>query len=80
MLDHPNIVNAAFMSQHADGRDLSTLQKMNTQHNLAKTLLSTHYSYLTSALEAKAISKHDAELEEWELILDGVSSAENVTR
>ena len=80
MLDHPDIVNAAFVSQHANGRGLSAPQKMNARHDLAKTLLSTRYSHLTSALETKAISKHDAELEEWELILDGVSSAENVTR
>lgn len=81
MLDYPDIVNAAFVSQHADARGLSASQKMNLRHDVAKTLLSTrHHSHLKKALDKKAAAKHDAEMEEWELILDGVSSAKDVIR
>ena len=79
-MDHPDTVNAAFVSRHADGKNLNGLQKMNIKHELAKNLLSTHYSHLKSALDTKAVIQHEADMEEWDLTLDGVSSAEDVDR
>lgn len=79
-LDHPEIVNAAFVSQYGEGKGLSGPQKMNILHKLAKDLLSTSYADLKSALDKKAATQHAVDMEEWDLILDGISSAEDITR
>ena len=80
MLDYPDAVNAAFIHQYADGGKLSSAQKMNVRFDVAKVLLAQKYSHLTTELERKATEKHNVELDEWNLILDGVSSAEDVPR
>ena len=78
MLDYPEVVKAAFIHRYGDGGKLSSVQKMNLRFDVAKSLLAQKYSHLTSELERKATNQHDAEVDEWNLILDDVSTALDV--
>ena len=78
MQDYPDTVDAAFIHRHGDGGKLSSTQKMNLRYEIAKSLLAQKYSHLTSELETKATNQHNMDLDEWNLILDGVSYAEDV--
>ena len=80
MLDYPEAVKASFIHRYGDGGKIPSAQRMNFRYDVAKSLLAQKYSHLTGDLEAKAIRQHDAELDEWNLILDGVSFAEDVPR
>ena len=78
MQDYSDEVNTAFVGQHGDGKDLGRTQRMNLRHDVAKALVSDKYSHLVNELENKAKVQHDAEMDEWKLILNDVSLAENV--
>ena len=68
MLDHPDTLAGAFMSQHAERKGFTNVDKMNTRSKLAKTLLDTTYSHLKRGLDAKAGKQYQADIEEWNLI------------
>ena len=78
MLDYPDVVKATFIHRHGNGRNLSAAEKMNLRHAVAKSLLSQKYSHLTSELEKKAVAQHEMEVDQWNLILDDISSAQNI--
>ena len=80
MLDYPEVVNAAFVSKHADGKGMPNVQKMNLRYDLAKAMLSRSYSHLTPDLKEKATIQHKADLEEWNMRLDGISAAEDISQ
>ena len=54
------------------------MQRMNLQHSVAKGLLDKQYSHLGDALEKKALDQHNMAVNEWNLILDNVSFADDV--
>ena len=78
MLDYTHEVNTAFMSRHGNGKNFSNAQRLNLQYNVAKALLNGQYSHLINELDNKAKAQHDAEMDEWNLILDDISLAEDV--
>lgn len=80
MLEYPSAVKAAFIHQHGDAGKYTSTQRMNMRYDVAKSLLAQKYSHLTSTLDQNAINQHNAELDEWNLILDGVPFAEDVSR
>jgi hypothetical protein len=80
MLEHPKAVDAAFIHKHCDGRRLSSIQKINARCDVAKSLLTQTYSHLIAGLEERATDQHNAAIEEWNLILDDISFAEDVPR
>lgn len=80
MREYAAEVNAAFVSRHADGGKLSNSQKMNLRHDVAKTLLANRYHHLTKQLEKNAAAQHEADMEEWGLMLEDISAAEDVSR
>ena len=81
MLDHTDIVNAAFVSRYADGAVFnSNLDRLNAKYALAKTMLSGHYSHLARELDKKAVVQHNTAIAEWGLILDDISLAQDVSR
>ena len=51
---------------------------MNLRFDMAKLLLAQKYSHLITELEKKATEQHNADTDEWGLILDGISFAEDV--
>lgn len=80
MVDHAAVVDATFLHRHGDARDLNGVQKMNARHDLAKVLLAGQYSHLTSELTKRASDCHDAEVNQWNMVLEDISSAEDVGR
>ena len=80
MLDHADIMNATFVSRYADGRNLTSVAKMNLWHKLAKTLLSSSYSHLTGGLDKKAAVQHEIDVEEWSLAQLDISCAKDVSQ
>lgn len=78
MLDYPSEVNAAFVSQHGDGKNMSNSDRLNLRYKVANSLLSKQYSHLTGKLDNKAKAQHDVEMDEWNLALDDISLANNV--
>lgn len=80
MLEYSREVNTAFVSRHSDGKNLSNAQRLNLRYDVAKTLLSNQYSRLVNELENRAKAQHDTEMEEWNLILEDISLADDVSR
>ena len=80
MLDYSDTVNAAFVRKYAHGGGFSAAEKMNLRYDVAKALLARSYSHLTTGLDKKATEQHNADTDEWGLILDGISFAEDVPR
>ena len=80
MLDYPNAVNAAFIHKYAHGGNLSSAERMNLRYSVARELFTQKYSHLTTELDKKAAEQHNTDADEWALILDGVSFAEDVPR
>ena len=78
MLDYPDTIKAAFIHRHGDGGNISSAQRMNIRHELAKALLAKQYSHLSAKLNKKVIDQHNEAVGEWNLILDGVSFAEDI--
>ena len=73
MLEHRKEVDSAFLERHSDGDSLPGVLKMNILYDLAKTLFNEKYSHLEDKLKRRADEQHDAELEEWNMILEDVS-------
>ena len=79
MLDHSDVFNAAFVNHHGNGARLGGAQRLNLRAQLAKKMVSSsQYSHLTKELEQKAAEHHEKEMNEWNLILDGISEAADV--
>ena len=80
MLEYPEVVNAAFVSWHGDGKNLSSAQKMNLRHDVAKSLLSRQYAKLKPDLDKKAAAQQEVDMDEWGMILEDISLAEDVSQ
>jgi len=80
MRDHADTVNAAFVSKYTDSRNFSSPQRMNLRYDLAKSMLSRRYSHLVAGLDEKAVTEHKASMEEWEVVLQDISLAEDVSQ
>lgn len=78
MLEYPEAVDATVLHRYGPGMELPNVDRMNRQHDVAKNLLADKYSGLRGELKDRATNQHDAELKEWSLILDGISSAQDV--
>jgi hypothetical protein len=80
MLDYSDVFNAAFVKYHGSGERLGGAQCMNLRAQLAKKMVSSsQYSHLTNELERKAAEHHEKEMNEWNLILDDISEAVDVS-
>lgn len=79
MADHPDILNTAFASQYSDGKKLTGAEHMNLRTELAKKLVSGQHANLVSELEKKAAADHEKAMNEWQLTLENVSEAEDVS-
>lgn len=80
MLDHPDLINAVFLHRYGDAKGLTNTQRINERNALAKSLLAGQCSNLVSGLDKKAADQHKATLNQWNLILDDISSAQNVSK
>lgn len=76
---YPDEVEEAFLQRVGD-KTLTNAQKMNLRYDVAKTLLAEQYSHLKSELEDIAAEQYEVDLSQWNLVLDGISLAEDVSQ
>jgi len=79
MQDYPKVFNAAFVSRHGEGKHLQPPERLRLRTELAKSMVNGGYSHLLKDLDRKAKEQHEKALAEWELILNGVSEASDVS-
>jgi len=79
MLEYPGIVQSAFAGRCGDGGKLTNTDKMNVRYDVARTLVNNGYSHLKQELEKNAVAQHIVAKEEWNLMLDDISSAKDVS-
>jgi hypothetical protein len=77
MLDHPDVVKAAFVSRYSDGGNLTNVEKINLRRKLANTLLNNGHSHLKDGLDKKAAAQFKADTDEWDLALEDVFAAKD---
>lgn len=80
MLDYPSELNAAFVSKYADGKGLTSGQRMNLRYETAKSLLSNRFSHLVKELDKKAAAQHEADMDEWNMVLSDISAAKDIPK
>lgn len=78
MHEEPKIVNAAFVSQHGEGKGMQRAERLQKWNELAKRLVTTTYKHLATDLEKRAKEDHERELREWGLDLEEIGQAEDV--
>lgn len=79
MHEHPREVKEAFTKQYGDGKNLTSGQRLNFQQDVARDLLHSKHSDLIPELEREAKCKHDAGMDEWDLVLRDISEAEDIS-
>lgn len=79
MYEQAEVLNAAFASRYGDGRNLTKGDRLNTRTRLAKSLLARQYSHLVNDLRQNAMDHHRKEMREWDLILEDISEASDVS-
>jgi len=79
MQDYPQELNAAFVSRHGDGKNLSSSERLNLRAQLAKSMVSGQFSHLVKDLEQKAAKQHEKDMKEWDLILEDISEASDIS-
>ena len=77
-MDYSDKVTDAFLQQYGS-ENLAGAQKMNKRYDVAKTLLTTEYPDLISELEERAGEQYVVDEAKWNLILDDISLAEDVS-
>jgi hypothetical protein len=80
MRDYPAKVKKAFAAQYGNGNNLSKADRLNFQNSVAKKLLYEENTDLIDELQAKAKAQHTAGKNEWNMILEDISAAENVAQ
>ena len=80
MLEYPDEVSAALVTRRANNTKLSNPQLMNLRNQVAKSLLLSKDSNFTKQLEDRAAAQHELALKEWDLILEDISAAEDVSQ
>lgn len=79
MLEYPDVVDKAFLERHGDGDLPPGLQKVNLRYNMARALFIKKYSHLMVELEEKVDRQHNEELNQWNLVLEDVSSTDDIS-
>ena len=80
MREYPDEVKKAFAKAHGDGKDLEKGQRLKFQNDVAKDLLYGTYSHLVPEIEDAVDEEQDAGMAEWDLALDNISLAEDITQ
>jgi hypothetical protein len=80
MRDYPTKVKKAFAAQYGNGNNLSKADRLNFQNSVAKKLLYEENTDLIDELQARAKAQHTAGENEWNMILEDISAAEDVAQ
>lgn len=78
-VDYSREVNAAFVSRYGDGKNFSSGNRLNLHNAMSESLLKKQYSHLTNELNKKAKAEYKAEADEWNLALENISLADDVS-
>ena len=79
MNEEPDVVKAAFKATYGDRTDMNKIERLNKLNEIARELTTTEYAEMVPELEQRAKEVHARELKEWELDLDKVEEAEDVS-
>ena len=79
MHEQPAVIKAAFKTTYGEGTDMSKIERLNKLNEIARELTTTSYAEMVPELELRAKETHGREVKEWELDLDKIEEAENVT-
>jgi hypothetical protein len=79
MANHPDVVKAAFVSKHGDGKNYNSAQKMNLHSEIARKTVAGLSSNSVKELGREATESHERELSEWNLSMTNVFEAEDVS-
>jgi hypothetical protein len=80
MLEFSDEVNAAVAGRLVDGIKPTNTQLMNLRHEVAKSQLASKDPSLTDELEQKAATHHEVAMKGWDLILEDIAEAEDVSK
>lgn len=80
MLEYPEEVDAAIADRYPGAAKLTNIQLMNTRYEVAKSQLGSKDPSLTEELEQRAAAQHEIALKEWDLILEDISAASDVSQ
>ena len=80
MQEYPDEVKEAFTEAHGDGKHLTNGERLKFQHNVAKDLLNKSYAHLVPELKDAVKGEGDIAMAEWDLALEDINLAEDVTR
>lgn len=78
MLEYPDEVSAAVAARSANDTKISGFQLMNVRLEVARSLLGSKDPSFMKGLEQRAAAQHEVALREWELILEDISTAQDV--
>lgn len=79
MNEEPDVIKAAFKATYGDRTDMNKIERLNKLNEIARELTTTEYAEMVPELEQRAKEVHARELKEWELDLDKVEEAEDVS-
>jgi len=80
MHDYPDKVKEAFAEVHGDGKHLTSGQRLKFQNDAARDLINGSCAHLVPELEESAKEEHDVGMAEWNLTLDEIDMAEDITQ
>ena len=72
------IINAAFVSQHGEAKEMDRAERLNKRNEVARRLLTNEYKDAISELERRAKETHEQQVKEWKVELDEIEEAEDV--
>lgn len=79
MADYGDEVNDAYRKRYG-GESVSKTQKMNFRFDVARALLHDRFSHLMGELDRKADAQHQVDINQWNLVLDDISAAADVSQ
>jgi hypothetical protein len=78
--DYATEIDDAVATVLANRPKLDSCQRMNIRYEVAQSLLKSKGADFIEELERKAAAQHEAAKEEWNLILEDISAAEDVSQ
>ena len=80
MQEYPDEVKKAFAEAHGSGKNLTNGQRLNLQNDVARDLLHRSYAHLIPELEDTVKEEHEVGMAEWDLTLEDINLAANITQ
>ena len=79
MHEEPTVIKTAFETAYGEGIGMKKIERLNKLNETARELTTTRYAEMVPELERRAKEAHEQEKKEWELDLDKIEEAEDVS-